>query len=347
MPQSMPIGLQRQSDDEFIDDHLQRTSRTFALAIPLLAADRRRQIGLSYLLFRVADSIEDAPCSDASLKKQLLLALLNHFDANRHASVQNVSVQLPATPTDILNVDAKHHFIHQLPVGEERSDRNLLTGRALAGLWETGSDTERLLVEFPRLWSIFISLSPDVGRVIAKALTSTIAGMIQFIDASRDQPNQIQIQTVADLRLYCYAVAGIVGELLTDIFVLHHPLGLVEYQELRRLSVGFGEFLQLINILKDSTQDASDGRIFIPCEVSREHVQELALAGQQDAVMYIRLLEKADFPSDVISYCRFLFLLANRSLERLREGGAGSKVSREEVLRMLSDVKSESFVLPT
>ncbi len=128
--------------------------------------------------------------------------------------------------------------------------------------------------------------------MIAKALTSTIAGMIQFIDASRDQPNQIQIQTVADLRLYCYAVAGIVGELLTDIFVLHHPLGLVEYQELRRLSVGFGEFLQLINILKDSTQDASDGRVFIPCEVSREHVQELALAGQQDAVMYIRLLER-------------------------------------------------------
>ena len=36
------------------------TSRTFALAIPLLPEPLRREVTLSYLLFRVADTFEDA-----------------------------------------------------------------------------------------------------------------------------------------------------------------------------------------------------------------------------------------------------------------------------------------------
>src|SRR5580704_9021344 len=43
-----------------IDDLLQRTSRTFALAIPLLPEPTRNQVGVAYLLFRIADTFEDA-----------------------------------------------------------------------------------------------------------------------------------------------------------------------------------------------------------------------------------------------------------------------------------------------
>ena len=39
-----------------IDRLLVRTSRTFALAIPLLPEPLRREVGVAYLLFRIADT---------------------------------------------------------------------------------------------------------------------------------------------------------------------------------------------------------------------------------------------------------------------------------------------------
>ncbi|MFO0998882.1 MAG: squalene/phytoene synthase family protein [Planctomycetaceae bacterium] len=316
----MTAVLHTENDDCFIDHHLQRTSRTFALAIPLLAADLRRQVGISYLLFRVADSIEDAPDGDAALKKHLLIALRDCLS--------------DSTPRDAIIRNAKHQ---QFPTP---------TLPGFEGLWPAQSPTESLLRDFPRLLSMFFELPSPVSQAIRKSLTSTITGMIGFLDASRNLPNQIQIQTVSDLRLYCYAVAGVVGELLTDLFVLNHPAGLKDHEELRRLAVGFGEFLQLINILKDSGHDATSGRVFIPFEASRENVHELATASRDDALRYICLLEENGFPRHVILYCRFLYLLADGSLEQLRQRGPGSKLTRDEVMRILSELNSESVILP-
>ena len=44
----------------FLDEQLQKTSRTFALAIPLLPEPLRREVSVGYLLFRIADTLEDA-----------------------------------------------------------------------------------------------------------------------------------------------------------------------------------------------------------------------------------------------------------------------------------------------
>jgi farnesyl-diphosphate farnesyltransferase len=316
-----------QSDDQFVDQHLQGTSRTFALAIPLLASERRLQIGVSYLLFRVADSIEDAPKGDSAVKKRLLIILQNCL-----------SEDCVRQEDSVLQED----FVRQ-----SAESRFAVPGAGWCeGLWPAQSPTQQLLRDFPTLWSIFAGLPPQVSRAIGKSLSQTITGMIHFLDASRDLPTQIQIQSVSELRLYCYAVAGIVGELLTEIFAFHHPAAITCHSEMRALSVGFGEFLQLINILKDSGRDATSGRVFIPLGASRESICELAMAGRDDALTYIRLLEKHDFPADIIHYCRFLFLLADGSLRKLREGGAGSKLTRDEVMQIFHEVKSESFVQP-
>src|SRR3954469_25203248 len=52
------------------------TSRTFALAIPLLPEPTRQEVILSYLLFRVADTFEDA----ASWPRSLRVEALARFD---------------------------------------------------------------------------------------------------------------------------------------------------------------------------------------------------------------------------------------------------------------------------
>ena len=42
------------------DELLNQTSRTFGLSVPLLDEPHRRRLTLAYLLFRVADTLEDA-----------------------------------------------------------------------------------------------------------------------------------------------------------------------------------------------------------------------------------------------------------------------------------------------
>ncbi|MEM1305640.1 MAG: squalene/phytoene synthase family protein, partial [Planctomycetota bacterium] len=43
-----------------LDELLESTSRTFALAIPLLPEPERLDVTLGYLVFRIADTLEDA-----------------------------------------------------------------------------------------------------------------------------------------------------------------------------------------------------------------------------------------------------------------------------------------------
>src|SRR4029453_9715010 len=43
-----------------LDDLLVKTSRTFALTIPLLPEPTRREVTIAYLLFRIGDTFEDA-----------------------------------------------------------------------------------------------------------------------------------------------------------------------------------------------------------------------------------------------------------------------------------------------
>jgi farnesyl-diphosphate farnesyltransferase len=55
-----------------LEDLLVRTSRTFAIAIPLLPDGLRAEVGISYLLFRVADTLEDAELWTTSRRAQAL-----------------------------------------------------------------------------------------------------------------------------------------------------------------------------------------------------------------------------------------------------------------------------------
>ena len=64
-----------------LDRLLEETSRTFALAIPLLAEPTRRQVTIAYLLFRIADTFEDADSWPRERRIQALAdfaALLDH-----------------------------------------------------------------------------------------------------------------------------------------------------------------------------------------------------------------------------------------------------------------------------
>src|SRR5207244_6985647 len=57
LPRAVPRGRLLMAS---LEDLLEKTSRTFALSIPVLPEPTKRQVMIAYLLFRIADTFEDA-----------------------------------------------------------------------------------------------------------------------------------------------------------------------------------------------------------------------------------------------------------------------------------------------
>jgi len=66
---------------------------------------------------------------------------------------------------------------------------------------------------------------------------------------------------------YCYYVAGVVGEMLTELFCDYSREIDAQRSELQKLAVSFGQGLQMTNILKDIWEDRARGACWLPRDV--------------------------------------------------------------------------------
>jgi len=90
------------------------------------------------------------------------------------------------------------------------------------------------------------------------------------------------LNRLADLDSYCYHVAGVVGEMLTDLFCAQVPEVQEHAAALRRLAPSFGQGLQMTNILKDMWEDRSRGACWLPREIfERRGLKLEQVAGRQ------------------------------------------------------------------
>lgn len=74
-----------------------------------------------------------------------------------------------------------------------------------------------------------------------------------------------------DMDQYCYYVAGVVGEMLTELFCDHSPEIDANREEMMKLGVSFGQGLQMTNILKDIWEDHERGACWLPRDVFEKH----------------------------------------------------------------------------
>ncbi|SFK84772.1 farnesyl-diphosphate farnesyltransferase [Nitrosomonas aestuarii] len=72
------------------------------------------------------------------------------------------------------------------------------------------------------------------------------------------------------MNLYCYYVAGVVGEMLTELFCDYSSEINRHKSELMKLSVSFGQGLQMTNILKDIWDDRRRGACWLPQDIFLE-----------------------------------------------------------------------------
>jgi farnesyl-diphosphate farnesyltransferase len=256
----LPAAADDASAPEEIDRLLERTSRTFALAIPLLPEPTRQQVGIAYLLFRVADTFEDAELWPRDRKLEAL---------DRFARLL------------------------QSPAPEE--------ARRAAEIWLAAppcSDAGylELLRRTPQVLGAFWRLSPGPRQLIGEHTRRTAEGMARFVRRAAEG-GEIELADLEDLRGYCYVVAGIVGEMLTELFLSGRQALAPVRRFLRARSARFGEALQLVNIIKDSLADAAHGRRFLPAAGDLSQIVELARRDLRAAARYTLSLQGAGAPS--------------------------------------------------
>ncbi|MEM7621841.1 MAG: squalene/phytoene synthase family protein [Planctomycetota bacterium] len=172
----------------------------------------------------------------------------------------------------------------------------------------------------------------ETARVaIASHLRRTISGMGEHL--RREAP----IATIDEVRQYCYYVAGIVGEMLTELFGIITP-AIAGDAELRELAPRFGEALQLVNILRDSADDAKAGRFFVPSDAQRAALFELAEEDIALSRRYVQRLEALGAPAGAVAFNTLNLCLASSTIAAVRQCGPGAKVGRDAVQDLFATI---------
>jgi farnesyl-diphosphate farnesyltransferase len=126
--------------------------------------------------------------------------------------------------------------------------------------------------------------------------------------------------------------------MLTELFLHARPSLASAASDLRRDAPAFGEALQLVNILKDSADDAGEGRHFLPAGVARESVVALARRDLDTATRYCIRLEADGAGAGIVGFTALPVLLAHATLDQVALAGPGAKVTRAELGRIMAEL---------
>lgn len=225
-----------------IKAHLERVSRSFAFCIARLEVPLRDQVGLSYLLCRILDTVEDANWTNSDAQ-----------------------------------IAAFTNFIALLKSGGDAKSwtENLISQTSSV------SENERILVlEAPLVFERLMTFPLEVRDVILPPVVSMAQGMREFAMSRTISRGLLQLRTLEEVNRYCFFVAGVVGEILDGLLRVeakHHEVSVHT-----RLSDGFrfGLFLQKVNLLKDRETDLKESRDLVPTksDVFQSALEDVILA---------------------------------------------------------------------
>lgn len=295
---------------KYAENALDNVSRTFALNIRVLGKNLRKSVLLAYLYMRIADTIEDNPNLSAE-KKEALLSMFSKALNSGGKAVEEFQKSLPESWKNSSEYD-------------------------IALSYNAGAVIS-LLTEFPEA----------TRNAIKNAVAEMCVGMAEF--AKRQEKSEsgwFCIESESELDEYCYYVAGLVGNMLTELF---------GHKELRDLSVSFGLALQLVNIIKDMHEDGLRKACFVPMEFCRLHginsvqdffspeipqskknlvMEELIKKAKKhllDAKNYIKALPR--HKHRIRLFCLWPSLMAAENLRVISEGG--NKITRKAVKKII------------
>jgi farnesyl-diphosphate farnesyltransferase len=144
-------------------------------------------------------------------------------------------------------------------IGPRLSDRTLATERDLVG-------------NMDRVIGVMQRLNEPQRAAIRRCVELMCYGMPRFQFSASVKG----LARSSDLDDYCYYVAGVVGEMLTDLFCDYSPEIARHRPALSAIAASFAQGLQMTNILKDVWEDRSRGACWLPQEVFTRYGVDLA-----------------------------------------------------------------------
>ncbi len=303
-----------------IDKLLETTSRSFYPTLKYLPKKIRGQIGLLYLLARLADTIADSKHGETDV----LLDLLSKYND----VAQGRTTKLPDF-TDLAEIQTNPHEAELLLNAKD----------VIEGLSEYEEGDRQRILE---------CLEIIVGGQVLD---------LQRFGPAKEGGSISSLTSNEELDDYAYRVAGCVGTFWSKMS-LAHLMTLSPEKEKVFLEKGiqFGKALQMINILRDIPEDLRFGRCYIPREALAEHglspedilgdsnleafrplydsYLDLTNVHLEAATDYIRMLPDKQFR--LKASCMLPVLIGQRTVTLLRTGNILDsneriKVTRDEI----------------
>jgi farnesyl-diphosphate farnesyltransferase len=221
-------------------------------------------------------------------------------------------------------------------------------------------DERELVANAANVIRVTHSFSEPERAALTRCVDIMCSGMPEF----QRNKSLNGLENLDEMAAYCYFVAGVVGEMLTELFCLHCPELEKERDQMMRLAVSFGQGLQMTNILKDIWDDRQVNACWLPRSVFRngaagdasegefqlERLEELhrsatfrrglselvgvAHAHLRDALEYTCIIPKREV--GIRRFCLWAIGLAVLTLRKIHRNpeftsGAEVKVSRRTV----------------
>jgi farnesyl-diphosphate farnesyltransferase len=203
----------------------------------------------------------------------------------------------------------------------------------------------------PSVIRVTHSFSAAEREALTRCVTIMCRGMPEF----QRNKSLKGLRDLDELAEYCYYVAGVVGEMCTELFCLHCPELAPRREAMLKLAVSFGQGLQMTNILKDVWDDRQANACWLPRSVFpagfdlaelealhtgaefRDGLEKLigvAHAHLRNALEYTCMIPKRE--AGIRRFCLWAIGLAVLTLRKLHRNptfraGAEVKVSRRTV----------------
>jgi phytoene synthase len=206
---------------------------------------------------------------------------------------------------------------HERPVAEAKLDwwREEI-GRFAAGVPQ--HPATRALLDTPQ------------GRNAPPAL------LLEIIDGMAMDLDDRRYPDFKSLNLYCYRVAGVVGEIAAALFSGERG---EDDRAVRRYAHELGLAFQLTNIIRDVGEDARRGRIYLPQdELARFGVREADLLNGRDTPEFQALM-RFQYERAVACYERALAALPARARRAQRAGLVMAAIYRT----LLDEIRRDNF----
>lgn len=219
--------------------------------------------------------------------------------AYQDKSLQGVSrtfaLTIPQLPDSLVHVVGNAYLLcriidtieddKHLPINEKRAfaeqfsgvvagheDAEEFAGKLAPLLSESATNDERDLIKHtPTVIRITHGFNARQRAALERCVAIMGDGMVKY----QESDVRFGLPDLPAMDDYCYYVAGVVGEMLTELFC-DYSQGIDGHRdELMRLAVSFGQGLQMTNILKDIWDDRERGMCWLPQDIFQQYGADL------------------------------------------------------------------------